>query len=106
MLRLWGLQRFRLGRVIVALVLTVVLLQLVHMMLLTRLEAREGAQSRGRAGGGVVGGRQLQGRTVKTVIAEMHDRVKNSYRSVHLHRSLWLVKILQIIGWWGWGWGG
>ena len=80
MLRFWGLQRFRLGRLIVVLVLAVVLLQLVHMMLLTRLEAREGAQSRGRAGGGV--GRQLQGRTVKTVIAEMHERVKNSYRSV------------------------
>ncbi|XP_070180229.1 beta-1,4-glucuronyltransferase 1-like [Littorina saxatilis] len=83
MLRFWSLQRFRLGRVIVVLVLTVVLLQLIHMMLLTRLEAQEGAQHGRTAGGtaaGVPVGRQLQGRTVKNVIAEMHERVANSYR--------------------------
>ncbi|XP_076442896.1 beta-1,4-glucuronyltransferase 1-like isoform X2 [Babylonia areolata] len=94
MLRLWSLQRWRLGRVIVVLVLTVVLLQLVHMVLLTRLEAREGAMlghigvkgawaeggGVGPAGVGAGVGRQLQGRTVMNVIAEMHERVKNSFR--------------------------
>ncbi|KAL8590087.1 hypothetical protein ACOMHN_034318 [Nucella lapillus] len=98
MLRVWSLQRWRLGRVIVLLVMTVVLLQLVHMMLLTRLEAREAGATQqqhsprekgaggagGSAGGGAAGGggigRQLQGRTVKNVITEMHERVKNSYR--------------------------
>ena len=97
--RLWSLQRWRLGRVIVVLVLTVVLLQLIHMMLLTRLEAHEGARRRsgsgsnkaGRAegGGGAGVGRQLQGRTVKNVIAEMHERVKNSYRLVFRLYSQW-----------------
>nr|KAG5694589.1 hypothetical protein BaRGS_015002 [Batillaria attramentaria] len=78
MLRFWSLQRFRLGRVIVALVLTVVLLQVIHMALLSRLEAREGTLGKAAAASGV--GRQLQGRTFNNVITDMHDRVKNSYR--------------------------
>ncbi|XP_025103392.1 beta-1,4-glucuronyltransferase 1-like isoform X2 [Pomacea canaliculata] len=83
-MRLASWQRLRLGRVIVVLVLTVVLLQLIHMALLSRLEAREVSQRAGVGGGGGMAGpgvgRQLQGRSVKAVIEDMHERVKNAYR--------------------------
>lgn len=59
-----------------SLVLTIVMLQVLHMALLSKLEAKE---ARIKNSGSVVG-RQLQGRMFKTVISEMEERVKLAYR--------------------------
>ncbi|KAH9523047.1 Beta-1,4-glucuronyltransferase 1 [Bulinus truncatus] len=73
--RLLQLHRCRFWPCLITLALTVVFLQLLHMALLARLEEKE---SRGRERKSV--GRQLQGRMFKTVLGEMVERVKNSYR--------------------------
>lgn len=64
-----------------SLVLAIVTLQVLHMALLSRLEAKE---AHGKDGGAhAIGGgrrRQLQGRMLKTVLAEMEERVRRAYR--------------------------
>ena len=75
-----------------SLVLAIVLLQLLHLALLSRLEGQEKMRSSelesvpshlGRRGIGVGAsgvGRQLQGRTLDTVLAEMEERVRGAHR--------------------------
>ncbi|RUS77678.1 hypothetical protein EGW08_014575 [Elysia chlorotica] len=75
-----------------SLVTAIVLLQLLHLALLSRLEDRDKVRSAeleslpsdpGRRGIGVGGpgiGRQLQGRTLDTVLAEMEERVRGAHR--------------------------
>ncbi|GFR66622.1 beta-1,4-glucuronyltransferase 1-like [Elysia marginata] len=75
-----------------SLVLVIVLLQLLHLALLSRLEGRDKVDSAdldsspshlGRRGiGGIAPGvgRQLQGRSLDTVLAEMEERVRGAHR--------------------------
>ena len=70
-----------------SLVLAIVLLQLLHMALLSRLEGRDKLESLAsqlghRGVGGVAAGvgRQLQGRTLDTILAEMEERVRGAHR--------------------------
>ncbi|CAL1530504.1 unnamed protein product [Lymnaea stagnalis] len=75
---LWRMSTFyrcRFWPCLTSLVLAIVLLQVLHMALLSRLEEKEARLKDTKSVG-----RQLQGRVYKTVVGEMEERVRNSYR--------------------------
>lgn len=75
LLRIPPFHRCRFWPCLTTLVVTIVLLQVLHMALLSRLEERESRMKETKSVG-----RQLQGRMFKTVVGEMEERVRNSYR--------------------------
>lgn len=74
--RLSHVFKIRFWPCLASLVLTVVLLQVLHMALLSRLEEKE-ARIKDKK---FTVTRQLQGRMFRSVVAEMNEKVRNSYR--------------------------
>ncbi|XP_035826917.1 beta-1,4-glucuronyltransferase 1 [Aplysia californica] len=69
-------EKCRFWPLLTTLVLLIILLQVWHMALLSRLEAKDAQREDSRS----LVGRQLQGRMFRTVLEEMEERVTNSYR--------------------------